>query len=313
MDLIFYSALGVILGGRMGYALFYAPYLFTQWDSVFPYWEWLKIHKGGLASHGGIAGLIVAVYLFCWRRKLPAFHCLDLTVLGGSLGIFFGRIANFINGELFGRVIEKKAWLSVQFPQEMLLWVSDKKTQALRELGEAVSQLKTPIREGIWQNWIYQFESTGQQSSAIYSAVYSLIKATEKGNQKVISSLQAVLNHRHPSQIYQAVLEGLLPFLIIWLVWKKRAFFIKLFPFLKSSSFQPSKKAELKPGFIAGLWCFCYSMARIVGEHFRMPDGHIGFQALGLTRGQWLTVFMLIGLCFYFVLVFRKKESYYES
>ena len=309
MDLIFYVALGVVLGGRLGYALFYAPYLFTEWGADFPYWELIAIHKGGLASHGGIVGLISAVCWFAWRRKLSAFHCLDMTVLGGTIGIFFGRVANFINGELYGRVIEKTAWLSVQFPQEMIQWVSDKNTRALNDLSLAVSQLKNPISQGTWRDWVYQLESTGQQQSQIYSVVYALIKAVETGHQEVISSLKAVLSHRHPSQIYQALLEGLLPFLIIWLVWKKRAFFIRLFPFLKEPSVQLSKKEALRPGLIAGIWCLCYSVARIAGEQFRMPDGHIGLQALELTRGQWLTLFMLIGLVIYFVLVFKKRYN----
>ena len=90
-------------------------------------------------------------------------------------------------------------------------------------------------------------------------------------------------------------------------MWQKRAFFIHLFPVLKSSSLPFSKQGGLRPGFTAGLWCFCYSIARIIGEQFRMPDEHIGFQALDLTRGQWLTIFMLIGLAFYFALVFKKK------
>ena len=309
-DLIFYVALGVILGGRVGYALFYSPSLLTSWDAVFPYWELLKVHKGGLASHGGIVGLISAVCLFAWQKKHSALHCLDITVLGGTIGIFFGRIANFINGELYGRVIEKKAWLSVQFPQEMLLWVSDKKISALRDLSLAVSHLKNPISQGVWQDWVYQFEQTGHQRSSIYSALYALIKAVEKGNQEVISNLKLALSHRYPSQLYQALLEGLLPFLVIWLVWQKQTFFIKICPFLKSSSLRIQPTENIKPGFIAGLWCLCYSVARIIGEQFRMPDGHIGFQAGGLTRGQWLTVFMLVGLCFYFVLVLRiNKEN----
>ena len=311
IDLIFYVAIGVIVGGRTGYTLFYAPYLFTQWDPSFPYWEWLKIHKGGLASHGGIIGLIVAIILFGRRKGISAFHSLDLTVLGGSLGLFFGRITNFINGELFGRVIENQALWAVQFPQEMFNWVSEKKISALQDLTQAISHLKKPVSEGTWREWLYQLEATGQYQSAIYSVIRSLIKAVENGQQEIISALTLVISYRHPSQIYQAFLEGLLPSLIIWLVWIKRAFFIRLFPSWRL--FKEGKgqnKPALRPGLVAGLWGICYGVARLVGEQFRMPDVHIGFQALGLTRGQWLTLFMLAGMGIYFVLLFRQKNPF---
>ncbi len=308
-DLIFYVAVGVIVGGRAGYALFYAPSLFTQWDSSFPYWEWLKIYKGGLASHGGIMGLIVAIVLFGRRKRISAFHGLDLAVLGGSIGLFFGRITNFINGELFGRVIEKQALWAVQFPQEMFHWVSEKKVSALQELAPAIRHLKRPVSGAMWRDWLYQWESTGQQKSQIYSVIRSLTKAVEEGHQEVISALSLVISHRHPSQIYQGFLEGLFPFLIIWLVWIKRSFFIRLFPSWSQvkGGGGPSRPA-LRPGLVAGLWGLCYGLARLVGEQFRTPDAHIGFQALDLTRGQWLTLFMLVGMGLYFVLVFRQKD-----
>ena len=308
VDLIFYCALGMIAGGRLGYALFYTPSLFVEWDLSFPYWGLLKIHEGGLASHGGIAGLIGAILLFKWRRGGSAFHYLDLAVLGGAQGVFFGRVANFINGELFGRVVSEKAWLTVQFPQEMFNWVSEKNIQALRQLREALSHLPHFSGTGKWFGWLYEFESTNQYRSQIYSAIHSLIKEVEGGNQEVILSLQRVISYRHPSQLYQAVLEGLFPFLIIWLVWKKSTWFIRWFPFLKVDSFN-GIKWPLKPGWVAGLWVLCYSIARLTGEQFRMPDAHIGFGAMGLTRGQWLTLFMLLGLLVYFVFVFRDRSK----
>ena len=163
-----------------------------------------KNSQRGLSQSWGHFRLNVSHLFILLAKKLSTFHCLDLTVLGGSIGIFLGRIANFINGELFGRVIEKKAWISVQFPQEMLIWLSDKNTQALQNLGKAVGKLKNSVTIDMWQSWVYQFETTGQQKSQIYSAVYSLIKAVEKGNQEVILSLKPVLSHRYPSQIYQA-------------------------------------------------------------------------------------------------------------
>ena len=286
-DFIIWLAFGVIIGGRLGYAIFYAQNIFIEFDSHFPYWELLEIHHGGLASHGGIIGLIIATILFAKKRGFSTYHCLDLTVFG-SLGIFLGRIANFINGELFGRVIEGKTLLAVQFPQEMFLWVSEKKTESLKDLSTVVTKIKTGLNSDIWQNWVYQFGSDGNYKAQIYSTIHSLIEACQKGNKEVIASLKEILSYRHPSQIYQSLLEGLLPFLLVLFLWKKKS---------------------LKPGMIGGIWALCYGLMRILGEQFRMPDAHLGFRALDLTRGQWLSVAMLICILIYFVLIFKTQKS----
>ena len=287
IDLITWVAFGIILGGRLGYALFYAPEFFTEFDSHFPYWKLLKIHQGGLASHGGIVGLIVAVFLFARRRGFSVYHCLDLTVWGSSLGIFFGRIANFINGELYGRIVKEKALWAVQFPQEMTTWVSHKKIEYLKDLSTAIPTLNTNLNIDTWRSWVYQFESSNSYKAQIYSVIHSLIKACENGNKEVISALKEILSYRHPSQIYQAFLEGLFPFLVVWFLWKKK----------------------LKPGMIAGICAVCYGVMRILGEQFRTPDAHLGFRALNMTRGQWLSVFMLACLAIYFVLVLRASPT----
>ena len=291
MDQVTWGVIGVLIGGRLGYACFYDFNLFTDFDSNFPYWELLKIHRGGLASHGGIAGLAFASFLFAKTRKLPAFHCIDVTVLGGSLGVFFGRIANFINGELYGRVIQEKALIAVQFPQEMLTWVSEKQVNLLHRLTPAVTALNKNISANSWQDWVQQLNQTdfsSQALSKIYSVIHSLIAASQEGKAEVISSLREILFLRHPSQIYQAFLEGLFPFLIIWFIWRKKA---------------------RTPGMIAGLWGSCYLIFRIIGEEFRMPDAHLGFQALGLTRGQWLSAAMALLMGIYFFIVLKSQKN----
>lgn len=290
MDQITWAVVGVLLGGRLGYAAFYSPELFTGFDSSFPYWDLLKVHQGGMASHGGIIGLIVATALFAKKNKLPAYHCLDITALVAGLGFFFGRIANFINGELYGRVITGKTLLAVQFPQEMLAWVSERKTEYLNKLSPAVEALNKNMDSDRWLNLVEQFAdfSSRQVSAQIYSTVHSLISACEQGNQAVISALKEVLFYRHPSQLYQAGLEGLLSFFVVWWIWRKRA---------------------LRSGLIAGIWATCYLVMRIIGEQFRMPDTQIGFQALGLTRGQWLSIVMICLLIIYFVLVFKYQKE----
>ncbi len=286
-DFVVWVAFGAILGGRLGYAVFYAPDILLEFDSHFPYWETLKIHHGGLASHGGIIGLVVSTVWFAKRRGFSPYHCLDLTVLGG-LGVFFGRIANFINGELFGRVIEGKTLWAVQFPQEMLSWVAQKKMEALEGLSPAVSKIKSGMSADMWREWVYQLESNGSYKSQIYSVIHSLIESCEKGNKEVISALKEVLPLRHPSQLYQAFLEGLFPFLVVLFLFNKK---------------------KLKSGIISAVWALSYVFMRISGEQFREPDAHLGFRALGLTRGQWLSVFMLLCILVYFVLILKRQKS----
>ena len=288
MDLVIWTAFGVIAGGRLGYAVFYAPELLIGFDSAFPYWDLLKIHQGGLASHGGIIGLIAGAGLLARKRGFAVLHCMDLIALG-SLGIFLGRITNFINGELFGRVITGKALWAVQFPQEMLLWVSQKKVEHLQDLSTAVSKLNLNVSADMWRDWVYQFSAVGGQRAQIYSVINSLINACERGNREVVTALREVLSLRYPSQIYQGLLEGLLPFLITWFLF--------------------NKKKPLRPGMIGGTCALCYGLMRIVGERFRLPDAHLGFQAWGLTRGQWLSIFMLVCVAVYFFLVFKFSKA----
>ena len=287
-DQVIWIFAGVLLGGRLGYAVFYDTELLTRFDGVFPFWEFLKIYHGGLASHGGIIGLILAVWFFAKKHKLSLHHCLDISVLGGGVGIFLGRLANFINGELYGRVITGKALWAVQFPQEMTTWVAEKKVELLNKLAPAVQKLQ--ISADTWKEWVEQLSSGAGGGSAgrIYSAIGSLISACERGNKEIIAALKEILFYRHPSQVYQAFLEGLLPFLLAWWFWRKKA---------------------RTPGLIAGIWAFSYTVMRIVGEQFRMPDAHIGFQALGLTRGQWLSLAMMLGVICYIVWVLNFQKS----
>ena len=288
-DQVVWSVMGIIIGGRLGYAIFYSPNLFIEWDTIFPFWGLLKIHHGGLASHGGILGLLFTTILFAKKRGLPSLHCLDLVSATAGLGIFFGRCANFINGELYGRIIQGPVLLAVQFPQEMFRWVAEKKIEYLKELSAAISALNIKsINADTWQDWMYQAELTGNFNQQVYSVIYSLVAACEKGNQQVILALQSVLSYRHPSQIYQAFLEGLLPFIIVWFFWRS----------------QPRRT-----GMVFILFGICYAIMRSVGEYFRMPDIQLGFRALGFTRGQWLSFIMLAALLLCWVIILKRKET----
>ena len=127
-----------------------------------------------------------------------------------------------------------------------------------------------------------------QFTAEISSVLNQIILLVEKGDQAVIQALSEVLPVRHPSQIYQAILEGLIPFFIVLFLWIKT----------------PSKS-----GVIAGVWGVSYLIMRIIGEQFRMPDAYIGFDFLGLTRGQWLSVGLLVCMSVYLYFVIYKNSS----
>jgi phosphatidylglycerol:prolipoprotein diacylglycerol transferase len=206
-DLLFYGVLGVVLGGRLGYVIFYNPsqYLSRPLE-IFAVWQ------GGMSFHGGLLGVVVASVIFCWRRKLPVLLTGDILATSATIGLGLGRIGNFINGELWGRVTE--------------------------------------------QPWGIIFPGGGQLP-------------------------------RHPSQLYEAVLEGLVLFILLYLLHRR-------------------KVTEGVPFF-----CFFigYGLFRFLIEFVRQPDAHLGFLWGGATMGQLLSLPMfLFGLagCFY---LYRRKGT----
>ena len=174
----------------IGFTLFYLLGLYRCRQ------EW----QGGMSAHGGFIGVILALFYFAWRNKKSLLTVGDFVAPLVPLGFFFGRLGNFINGELWGRVASVDLPWSMIFPQA----------------GDGVP--------------------------------------------------------RHPSQLYEATLEGLVLFLVVWI------YSIKKRP----------------PGAVSGLFLFGYGLARFVVEFFREPDSYLGLQALDLSRGQWLSLPMII-------------------
>lgn len=192
-DLIFYAALGVIIGGRLGYMVFYSTEQFLTTP-----WEIFKLWRGGMSFHGGLIGVALAMYWFARKVKKPYLAVIDFLAPLVPLGLAAGRIGNFINGELWGRVTTVP-W-AVVFPN-----------------------------------------SDGQP--------------------------------RHPSQLYEAGLEGIVLFLLIW--------------------FYSAKPRPL--GRVSALFLMGYGLCRLTIECFRQPDAHLGFIAFDwLTMGQLLSLPMLI-------------------
>jgi len=264
-DLVVALAIGIVIGGRVGYCVFYQPRLLGFIDH-FPYWGVLAMNEGGMASHGGMIGGIVAAWWFARRHKIPWPHLLDLLAFAAPLGLFFGRIANFINGELYGRPVSQGSiamhW-AVRFPQEMLTWNPDVMADEpkVREVSHVIPFLPEYHAGRVFESW--------DQVAA------SAIRAIQNHNADVIRVVEPVLTPRHPSQIYQALLEGLLLFLILLWLWRR----------------------PQKPLVIGGAFFVIYGVVRIIGEIFRTPDAiiiHQEFERFGVTRGQWLSVLLAI-------------------
>jgi phosphatidylglycerol:prolipoprotein diacylglycerol transferase len=212
-DLFFYCTLGIIIGGRLGYAAFYTggdtglPSMFTHFTAgQFPSWDLLRLWDGGMSFHGGVLGVLVAIAWVCWRGGINFLRTADYIAVNVPFGMMFGRIANFINGELWGRPTDVP-WAMI-FPTDPL---------------------------GL---------------------------------------------PRHPSQLYEAGLEGaLLVVVMLLLFWKTRA--------------------RWRPGLLVGVFTFGIALGRFTVEFYREPDSQLAefTRQTGLSMGQWLTIpLMIVGL-----------------
>ena len=208
-DLIIYLIIGIILGGRLGYIIFYNFEYYSK--NLF---EILKLWEGGMSFHGGLLGVIIATIIFSKIKKINFFYFTDIICCVAPIGLFLGRVANFINGELFGK-ISTLPW-AVVFP--------------------------------------------------------------ESGN---IS--------RHPSQIYEAILEGIILFVLI-------------------NFFALKKQLLLKVGYVSGLFLIFYSIARIIGENFREPDKHLGYFFNYFSMGVLLSFITFLAGCF-IIFLFKNNEQ----
>jgi phosphatidylglycerol:prolipoprotein diacylglycerol transferase len=194
-DILWLGVMGVIVGGRLGYCLFYKPlYYLAHPLEIFAIWQ------GGMSFHGGLLGVLVALLWFAHSRAKPVLEVADFVAPCVPTGLAAGRLGNFINGELWGRVASPDLPWAMVFPGA-----------------------------GNWP--------------------------------------------RHPSQLYQFLLEGLLLFVLLWLYAR-----------------QPRKPGQVVAAFLLG-----YGVLRFVAEFFREPDAFLGLLSLGLSMGQWLCVPMVVG------------------
>ena len=196
-DFLTWATLGVVLGGRLGYVLFYQPQFYLTHPAMI-----LAVWEGGMSFHGGALGMAIAIVWFCRRNAIPLLGFADRVAVCAPIGLGLGRIANFINGELWGR----------------------------------------PAPD--WLPWAMIFPAAGREP-------------------------------RHPSQLYQALLEGLVLFLVM---------------------FALSRREDLRArfGWLTGAFLVGYGLARIIGEFFRQPDVFLGYLLAGATMGQLLSIPMVI-------------------
>lgn len=255
-DLVFACVLGVLIGGRLGYGLFYDPSMFITFTTDFPWWEAISIHHGGMSSHGGILGVLVTFVIWGRKNNISTLHLFDIGSICTTPGFLCGRIANFINGELWGNPLPEDLqasapWWSVKYPSEITdVWLENP-SQYTEQLV-VVDTLQTSVPGGI----------------SFYSNVVAQMYA---GNEQVIQAIQPILTARYPSQLFQAITDGpvlLIALILLW--WKPR-----------------------KPGVISGWFLILYGLMRIATELFRQPD--IGVEVFaGLSRGQLLSVIMVV-------------------
>ncbi|MEY3898607.1 MAG: prolipoprotein diacylglyceryl transferase [Verrucomicrobiota bacterium] len=251
---------GVFLGGRLGYMFFYHLPKVGWGELAKDPLLVLRVWEGGMASHGGILGLAVFTWIYAKKQNVSWAKLADGLSVVGPLGLFFGRAANFINGELYGRIATGVPW-AVKFP--LSLTQESEETQAMA-----------------WQACIRVDSSLANATSL------DTLIAAARTNPKLSETLGEFLPARHPSQIYEGLLEGLLLFLILWTVRIR-------FP-------------KAPAGLITGLFFALYAVFRIFSEHFREPDAAmVGF----LTKGQFFSFFMFLFAAAFFGHAWRKRAE----
>jgi phosphatidylglycerol:prolipoprotein diacylglycerol transferase len=257
-DLMVAIVFGVLLGGRIGYFLLYQPGALIADPLVF-----FRVWDGGMASHGGFVGVGVAIAWFARSQKIPFLHLADLIASTAAAGLLFGRVANFINGELLGKIVaapgEPAPWWSVKFPQELVSGHEPPLTDAQQQqLGDLIARVAKPNDDG-------------------YLATSRLIDAVQHGAPSIRGpikqALEPLLSARHPSQLYQAFFEGVVLTVVLWII---------------------ARKPHLT-GMVAAAFLGVYGVLRVIAEFFRLPDAQFGAAAriAGLSRGQWLSVLMV--------------------
>jgi phosphatidylglycerol:prolipoprotein diacylglycerol transferase len=303
-DMMFAVIIGVLVGGRLGYALMYEQHLLVDFSSRFPFWGLFAINKGGMASHGGIAGVIVALTIFGRRRGISVLHMLDLSAFVCTIGLCLGRVANFINAELWGKALPatmqaNPPWWSVKYPQQIIeRWlaiVQPSPTMSESERADlvaaAAADFNIDVPAGAAPGELAGRVTAEAQSRlhALEQQLGSLMEVDDRFldrvieiardshaslHEQVVSVLKPMLTAYYPSQLIQAVTDGPVLLGILTLVWLR----------------------PRKPGVVGSCFLIAYALLRVISEVFRQPDAGVGL-TFGLSRGQLLSVLMFITGC----------------
>ncbi len=274
-DFIIACILGVMLGGRVGWVLFYSPSALWTFTSTLPFWEMLAINRGGMASHGGVIGCGLAMVWFGRRHGISPWHLFDLTALIVPFGLCFGRLANFVNGELRGQACAESFPLAVKFPQEIYEEWSLAQMQQAIDAADGMSGFS----RGDWMSILNRAQTADQLAlDNLRFLQERIVFYLHDGNEQVREVILPMLVARHPSQLYQAAAEGVVLGCVLWAswwwVWRKGRF-------------------AARAGLTGVSFLLVYGVLRIITEIWRLPDVGIA-RTLGLSRGQWLSVGMVV-------------------
>lgn len=265
--------IGVVCGGRLGEFFFY--WLPANGISGFledPTWVF-RVWEGGMASHGGIIGVVLMALYYAKRNQLSFPAVLDGLAIAAPIGLFFGRVANFINGELYGRVCEATSSLAMKFPLSFYELPADTRYHARLALESAMQKPYESL-----------FLRDGQ--GAFLEGEEGMLCRMCRESDTFRETLGGFLEPRYPSQLFEALGEGLLIFLVLIAIrmrWK-----------------------NAPAGLFAGLFGVLYAVARITCEFYKEPDDVVWY---GITKGQWLSfAIFAAGVAFLFH-AFRQKKS----
>jgi phosphatidylglycerol---prolipoprotein diacylglyceryl transferase len=272
------ALLGVFIGGRLGYIFFYQIPR-DGWGSVTsdPL-VILRVWEGGMASHGGILGLVVFTYFYAKKHKVSWTGLGDGLCVVAPIGLLCGRLANFINGELYGRVANGVAW-AVKFPTAL----NDDKAPEWLRLNEAIS---AAAESDAGYAEIVETIPPEVPDAEIVTYLYHQLIAASRDSEPVREAISPFLEARHPSQLYEGLLEGGLLFTILWVVRVK-------FP-------------NAPNGLLTGLFFGLYATFRIFAEQFREPDAAWIIEGM-LTKGQFLSLFMYLFAAAFLIFAWKRK------
>jgi phosphatidylglycerol---prolipoprotein diacylglyceryl transferase len=320
---------GVLLGGRLGYCLFYQPSLLA-FDSQFPFWGVLRVWEGGMSAHGGVVFTILTLMVFAWRQYAKPTAAQMALLIGGAIalgaagwagaylvhqeqavrataaiilgmawltfyawyegipvtnigdaacmvvpiGLFFGRCANFINGELYGHATTVP-W-AVKFPSEVASPTNGVMDPSVREqLPKIFTDLKLPI------DWF-------QQDTVMDQGLAALRRLLAEHDPQAVQAVANIIPARHPSQLYEALLEGLLLFLICYIIGRKWK----------------------KDGMASGAFLTFYPIMRIIGEQFRVGDTPMSIGGVQISKGVLYSIPMVLaGILYWGYWMWRDRPA----